>query len=75
MMVRMNWEELQATLCERVRAQRGAQAEIARRLDISRAAVAEYIKGGRNIPTGHLSVMLDVLNLELELKPRPPKDS
>lgn len=73
MMQGMNWEELQSDLRERIRAKRGAQAEIARRLDISRASVAEYINGERNIPVGHISVILDMLGLELELKSRPPK--
>lgn len=71
MLLLMNWEELQDELRQLIRARRGSQAEIARQLEISRAAVAEYVMGGRNIPTGHISVILKVLGLELELREKP----
>lgn len=68
MLLMMNWEELQDELRRLIRARRGSQAEIARQLEISRAAVAEYVMGGRNIPTGHISVILKVLGMTLELR-------
>lgn len=70
MMLWMNWEEMQDLLRERVKAQRGAQAEIARRAEVSRASVSEYVNGNRNIPVGHISHILDVLGLELKVVPK-----
>lgn len=67
MMLWMNWEQTQDELRSRIKAQRGAQADIARRADVSRAFVSEYVNGGRNIPVRHLSRILDVLGLEVTL--------
>ena len=68
MIIAMTWEELQHGLRARIKAKRGAQAEIAKRLDISRASVADYINGNRNIPVGHLDVILDILDIELDIR-------
>lgn len=65
MIIWMNWEEMQDELRARIKAQRGAQAEIARRNEVSRASVSEYVSGDRNIPVGHITHILDVLGLDL----------
>ncbi|GGR51127.1 hypothetical protein GCM10008959_10610 [Deinococcus seoulensis] len=70
MMIRMDWDQLQDDLRTRMKAQRGSQAEVARRLEVSRAAVAEYVSGNRNIPVGHINVILDVLQLQVDLIPK-----
>ncbi|MFT2720712.1 helix-turn-helix domain-containing protein [Deinococcus sp. A31D244] len=67
MMIWMNWEQTQEELRSRIKAQRGAQADIAKRAEVSRATVSEYVNGGRNIPVGHLSHILDVLKLDMTL--------
>ncbi|MFW8625611.1 helix-turn-helix domain-containing protein [Deinococcus sp. ME38] len=66
----MNWEETQEMLRTRIKGQRGAQAEIARRAEVSRASVSEYVNGDRNIPVSHISHILVVLGLELQLTPK-----
>lgn len=68
MILWMNWEQVQGELRAKIKAQRGAQAEIARRRDVSRAAVSEYVNDpALNIPTSHLTTILEVLGLELTL--------
>ncbi len=69
-MIWMNWEQIQDNLRARIKAQRGAQADIAKRADVSRASVSEYVNGGRNIPVGHISHILDALGLELITVPK-----
>lgn len=66
----MTWLEFQAALRERLRAQRGASTEVARRLAVSRASVAQYVSGGNPIPPAHIDTILDVLDVDLELRPR-----
>ncbi|WP_339096149.1 helix-turn-helix transcriptional regulator [Deinococcus sp. VB142] len=66
----MKWEDLQQELRLRLREQRGAQAEVARKLGVSRAAVGQYVAGDNDIPASHLEVILETLQLELELKKR-----
>lgn len=71
MMLWMNWEEMQGELRAKIKGQRGAAAEIARRKDVSRAAVSEYVNDvSSNIPPSHLSVILEVLRLELIAVPK-----
>lgn len=64
----MTYSEFQDALRTAIRAQRGAQAEIARRLGISTPSVAAYVTGGNRIPAEHLDVILDVLGLALDLQ-------
>lgn len=63
----MNYTELQEALRAAVRAKRGAQAELARRLDISTPSVAAYITGGNRIPADHVDVILDIIGKDLKL--------
>lgn len=64
----MNYTEFQESLRAAVRAKRGAQAEIARRLGISTPSVAAYVTGGNRIPAEHLDVVLDVLGASVDLQ-------
>lgn len=64
----MNWDQLQDELREQLKARRGSQSEVARRLEVSRATVSEYVSGKKSIPAGHVNVILDVLGLKLELR-------
>lgn len=66
----MNWEEVQQELKGKLQAKRGSQSEVARRLGVGRATVGEYVKTERSIPSPHVSVILDVLGLELDVKAR-----
>ena len=68
---RMTWEQAEHYLREQIRAQpRGFQTALAERLGISQPAVAQFVGGGKNIPTTHLSAILDMLGLELSIRPR-----
>lgn len=66
----MNWTELQTELLARLKAKRGGQAELARRLGISRAAVSAYASTDDSIPPAHLNTILDILEIELAIKPK-----
>ncbi|MFC5848345.1 hypothetical protein [Deinococcus petrolearius] len=67
----MTWEETEHHLREQIRAQpRGFQTALAERLGISQPAVAQFVGGGKSIPTTHLSAILDMLGLELGVHPR-----
>jgi transcriptional regulator with XRE-family HTH domain len=66
----MNWASLQTELLVRLKAKRGAQSELARRLGISRSSVSDYARTGSSIPPAHLDAILDILNVELEIKPK-----
>jgi len=70
MMIWMNWGQIQDELRAQMKARRGVQADIAKRADVSRASVSEYVNGGRNIPVGHISHILDALGLELVAVPK-----
>lgn len=67
----MTWEQAEHYLREQIRAQpRGFQTALAERLGISQPAVAQFVGGGKSIPTTHLSTILDMLGLELSIRPR-----
>ena len=68
----MNWASLQTELLARLKAKRGAQAELARRLGVSRAAISDYARNGDNIPPAHLDHILDILGLELIARAKAP---
>lgn len=63
----MNWTEIEPTLKSAIREKRGAQSEIARRLGIKPASVANYVTGPNSIPVNHLDTVLAVLGLTLHL--------
>lgn len=67
----MNHTELQDALRAAVRAKRGAQAELARRLGISTPSVAAYITGGNRIPGDHIDVILDIIGGDISLQGPP----
>ncbi|AFD26766.1 transcriptional regulator [Deinococcus gobiensis] len=70
----MTWEQTEHYLREQIRAQpRGFQTALAERLGISQPAVAQFVGGGKSIPTSHLSAILDMLGLELSVQPRSPQ--
>ncbi|MFC3601521.1 helix-turn-helix domain-containing protein [Deinococcus soli (ex Cha et al. 2016)] len=69
----MNWASLQTELLARLKAKRGAQAELARRLGISRAAINAYVSSDNSIPPAHLDHILDILGIELEIKQKGDK--
>lgn len=72
----MTWEQTEHYLREQIRAQpRGFQTALAERLGISQPAVAQFVGGGKNIPTTHLSAILDMLGLELKVQPRPEQEA
>lgn len=64
----MNQTELHDHLRAAIRAKRGAQAELARRLGISTASVAAFIAGGNRIPPEHVDAILDILGAEVTLQ-------
>ncbi|WP_143341877.1 helix-turn-helix domain-containing protein [Deinococcus indicus] len=64
----MNQTELHDHLRAAIRAKRGAQAELARRLGISTASVAAFIAGGNRIPPEHVDTILDILGAEVTLQ-------
>ena len=71
----MTWEQAEHHLREQIRAQpRGFQTALAERLGISQPAVAQFVGGGKNIPTTHLSAILDMLGLELSIRPRDEQE-
>lgn len=67
----MNHTELQDALRAAMRAKRGSQAELARRLGISTPSVAAYITGGNRIPSDHIDVILDIIGGEISLQGPP----
>lgn len=72
MMLAMNWEELQSDLRQRMRDQpRGFQTQLAQKLGVAQPSVAAYMTGRKEIPTAHLTTILDVLGLQVELTPKP----
>ena len=63
----MNYTEFQDALRAALRGKRGAQAELAQRLQINSSSVSSYVTGGNNIPVTHLDMILDILKQDIQL--------
>jgi len=65
----MNWNEVHSLALERIKEQpRGFQARLAERLGVTTASVAQWVGGGRPIPTDRIHEVLEMLGLELNVQ-------
>lgn len=69
MMFAMNWEELQEHLRQQLRDQpRGFQTQLAKKLGVAQPSVAAYMTGKKDIPSSHITPILEELGLELTVQ-------
>ncbi len=71
-MSRMNWEEFEDYLRQAIKAQpRGFQTQLAEKLGVKPPSIAGYTTRGKSIPPGHISTILQLLNLEIKVQVKP----
>lgn len=68
-MSHMNWEEFEEHLRQAIKAQpRGFQTQLAEKLGVKPPSIAGYTTRGKSIPPGHISTILQLLNLEIKMQ-------